>query len=172
MLSLCLALILFLWKWNIHWRNTYWLWCVTVLVVQSLQLYWSDLKLYWRELLEKDLLQFVAKWHWRFVWVTGTKWHQPATPYRIPDLWLIWSELLLLYWREVLLCWSGPPEVEVLFVVKWYWRCVWVTGTKWYRVEHLRISYCFMLIHTHTHNRFTAGLEYVRVHPGQQVPER
>jgi len=27
-------------------------------------------------------------------------------------------------------------------------------------------------LHTHTHNRFTAGLEYVRVHPGQQVPER
>jgi len=28
-------------------------------------------------------------------------------------------------------------------------------------------------INTHTtHNRFTAGLEYVRVHPGQQVPER
>jgi len=26
--------------------------------------------------------------------------------------------------------------------------------------------------HTHTHNLFTAGLEYVRVHPGQQVPER
>jgi len=26
--------------------------------------------------------------------------------------------------------------------------------------------------HTHTHNRFTAGLEYVRLHPGQQVPER
>ena len=26
--------------------------------------------------------------------------------------------------------------------------------------------------HTHTHNRFTAGLEYVRVHPGQQVPEK
>jgi len=26
--------------------------------------------------------------------------------------------------------------------------------------------------HTHTLNRFTAGLEYVRVHPGQQVPER
>ena len=23
-----------------------------------------------------------------------------------------------------------------------------------------------------SHNRFTAGLEYVRVHPGQQVPER
>jgi len=23
-----------------------------------------------------------------------------------------------------------------------------------------------------THNRFTAGLEYVRVHPAQQVPER
>ena len=23
-----------------------------------------------------------------------------------------------------------------------------------------------------THNRFTAGLEYVQVHPGQQVPER
>jgi len=27
-------------------------------------------------------------------------------------------------------------------------------------------------MHTHTHNRFTAGLEYVRVHPGQQVPEK
>jgi len=27
-------------------------------------------------------------------------------------------------------------------------------------------------IDTHTHNRFTAGLEYVRVHLGQQVPER
>jgi len=26
--------------------------------------------------------------------------------------------------------------------------------------------------HTHTHNRFTDGLEYVRVHPVQQVPER
>ena len=26
--------------------------------------------------------------------------------------------------------------------------------------------------YTHTHNRSTAGLEYVRVHPGQQVPER
>jgi len=26
--------------------------------------------------------------------------------------------------------------------------------------------------HRHTHNRFTAGLEYVWVHPGQQVPER
>ena len=25
---------------------------------------------------------------------------------------------------------------------------------------------------THTHNRFTAHLEYVRVHPGEQVPER
>jgi len=25
---------------------------------------------------------------------------------------------------------------------------------------------------THTHNHFTAGLEYVRVLPGQQVPER
>ena len=30
----------------------------------------------------------------------------------------------------------------------------------------------FTAAHTHTHNRFTAGLEYVRVHPGQQVPER
>ena len=30
----------------------------------------------------------------------------------------------------------------------------------------------FNSYNTHTHNRFTAGLEYVRVHPGQQVPER
>jgi len=26
--------------------------------------------------------------------------------------------------------------------------------------------------YTHTHNRFTARLEYVRVHPGEQVPKR
>ena len=26
--------------------------------------------------------------------------------------------------------------------------------------------------HAHTHNRFTARLEYVRVHLGEQVPER
>jgi len=26
--------------------------------------------------------------------------------------------------------------------------------------------------HTHTHNRFTAHLEFVRDHPGEQVPER
>ena len=31
---------------------------------------------------------------------------------------------------------------------------------------------CIMLIHTHTHNHFTALLEYVRDHPGEQVPER
>jgi len=40
-----------------------------------------------------------------------------------------------------------------------------------------RIQYNIMAVadkpdNTHTHNRFTAGLEYVRVHPGQQVPER
>jgi len=37
------------------------------------------------------------------------------------------------------------------------------------------LIYCYLqalYTHTHTHNRFTAGLEYVRVHPGQQVPER
>ena len=45
--------------------------------------------------------------------------------------------------------------------------------------EVYMLSHIFLLIilnssitHTHTHNRFTAGLEYVRVHPGQQVPER
>jgi len=29
-----------------------------------------------------------------------------------------------------------------------------------------------MHTHTHTHNRFTALLEYVRDHAGEQVPER
>jgi len=29
-----------------------------------------------------------------------------------------------------------------------------------------------MQTHTHTHNHFTALLEYVRDHPGEQVPER
>jgi len=28
------------------------------------------------------------------------------------------------------------------------------------------------LYYTHTHNRFTALLEFVRDHPGEQVPER
>jgi len=27
-------------------------------------------------------------------------------------------------------------------------------------------------VNTHTHNRFTALLEYVRDYPGEQVPER
>ena len=36
------------------------------------------------------------------------------------------------------------------------------------RVLNLRM----VLDNTHTHNRFTARLEYVRVHPGEQVPER
>jgi len=31
---------------------------------------------------------------------------------------------------------------------------------------------CFEVQHTHTHNRFTALLEYVWDHPGEQVPER
>jgi len=32
-------------------------------------------------------------------------------------------------------------------------------------------SVYYVLTHT-THDRFTAGLEYIRVHPGEQVPER
>jgi len=40
--------------------------------------------------------------------------------------------------------------------LKWVWSC---------HMTSLNFG-------THTHNRFTAGLEYVRVHPGQQVPER
>ena len=30
----------------------------------------------------------------------------------------------------------------------------------------------FAFTHTQTDNHFTARLEYVRVHPGEQVPER
>jgi len=30
----------------------------------------------------------------------------------------------------------------------------------------------YKLTHTHTHNRYTALLEFVRDHPGEQVPER
>jgi len=37
---------------------------------------------------------------------------------------------------------------------------------------NLILVYTLYSTTTHTHNRFTAGLEYVRVHPGQQVPER
>ena len=38
--------------------------------------------------------------------------------------------------------------------------------------NNFKVQKHFMSYNTHTHNRFTAGLEYVRVHPGQQVPER
>ena len=39
---------------------------------------------------------------------------------------------------------------------------------------HLRhlLTHCLVQLHTHTHNRFTALLEYVRDHPGEQVSER
>jgi len=40
----------------------------------------------------------------------------------------------------------------------------------------LSVTYILVYTHTHTHthaqNRFTALLEYVRYHPGEQVPER
>jgi len=39
-----------------------------------------------------------------------------------------------------------------------------------YHFSSLNISQFFL--ETHTHNRFTALLEYVRDHPGEQVPER
>ena len=31
---------------------------------------------------------------------------------------------------------------------------------------------CKIICLSHTHNRFTAILEYVQEHPGEQVPER
>jgi len=35
------------------------------------------------------------------------------------------------------------------------------------------VIYCVNTLHElHTHNRFTALLEFVRDHPGEQVPER
>ena len=33
-------------------------------------------------------------------------------------------------------------------------------------------TFTHSIAHTHTHNHFTALLEYVRDHPGEQVPER
>ena len=41
------------------------------------------------------------------------------------------------------------------------WRCLCSCGGQ--NLTHT---------HTHTRNRFTALLEYVRDHPGEQVPER
>jgi len=37
---------------------------------------------------------------------------------------------------------------------------------------YLKTIICIVQLRTHTHNRFTARLEYVRDHPGEQVPER
>jgi len=43
------------------------------------------------------------------------------------------------------------------------------TSDTYFQHSYINNKYYY---YTHTHNRFTAGLEYVRVHPGQQVPER
>ena len=48
------------------------------------------------------------------------------------------------------------------------WREVVQNDCQAHKFNRADAVYCS----THTHNRFTAGLEYVRVHPGQQVPER
>jgi len=48
-------------------------------------------------------------------------------------------------------------------------------GTECITAEPTQVWPHYSLIcatHTHTHNRFTALLEYVRDHPGEQVPER
>jgi len=63
--------------------------------------------------------------------------------------------------------------------------CYFCTLARWEMVSPIQCIACMkygsrtphshvimMQLHTHTHNRFTAGVEYVRVHPGQQVPER
>jgi len=40
-------------------------------------------------------------------------------------------------------------------------------------VQNIWFIFLFtQIVATHTHNRFTARLEYVRVHPGEQVSER
>ena len=36
----------------------------------------------------------------------------------------------------------------------------------------VELTFCVTHTHTHTPNRFTALLEYVWDHPGEQVPER
>jgi len=46
-----------------------------------------------------------------------------------------------------------------------------VTDADCYCEQSPRIKNAFST-NTHTHNRFTALLEYVRDHPGGQVPER
>jgi len=45
----------------------------------------------------------------------------------------------------------------------------WIDASiDWQQAESLG----WIFEYTHTHNRFTAFLEYVRDHPGKQVPER
>ena len=54
--------------------------------------------------------------------------------------------------------------------------CMW---PRWYHCHSLSLAsinpdWFYLsgrLVHTHTHNRFTALLEFVRDHPGEQVPE-
>ena len=98
--------------------------------------------------------------HWLTLKLFSLKWHSlqrsPLTvvnccagdPVGATELkWIVavLKETVVVLKRSVVV-WSGPPKVEVLFVVKWHWRCVWVVGTKWYQVELLRFSCYFMLI--------------------------
>jgi len=77
-----------------------------------------------------------------------------------------------------------PPQRYIKAVKKFTWRIyalserllvqhfTYGTSMTYVRMSSTLLDCNNIHTHTHTHNRFTAGLEYVRVHPGQQVPER
>ena len=81
---------------------------------------------------------------------------------------------------EAVICIFGRPLAHM---------CDYHCTQLWYKMQHKNVLIIFSVDlqtvvivqimttvgeekYEHTHNRFTAGLEYVRVHPGQQVPER
>jgi len=78
----------------------------------------------------------------------------------LPRLAYVWTSVSSHY------CWnwsiSSPVHKSSINMTKWLQHRM---------VNHI-LSNNVLKYNFFTHNHFTAGLEYVRVHPGQQVPER
>jgi len=69
----------------------------------------------------------------------------------------------MMYQLNIEQCNIGNVTVVVVVTRKLWWALLG---------DNRKFITCSMTYNTHTHNRVTAALEYVQVHPGQQVRER
>jgi len=79
--------------------------------------------------------------------------------------------MVLLFWcqlTQVVLEKKAVKQMCVTIVYKLNTYLV-TSREQWWNVTTEQLSWSW---YTHTHNRFTALLEYVRDHLGEQVPER